>query len=165
MNALLLIVQFFGVSVEVYFILFILAIPMFFLWKWIFKRYFKNDKKRKVASLIATLIVTPIIYFVIVFLTIMSWCYYPESDFDKQKWSLNKEKRFELSEDIIESKMLIGKTKTEVYQLLGEEGNSIERDRWEYYLGFVPGIANIDPDYLEIEFKNGRVVSVVQCNS
>ena len=61
--------------------------------------------------------------------------------------------------------MLIGKTKSEVRGLLGEEGNSMESDRWEYYLGFVPGIANIDPDYLEIEFKNGRVVSVVQCNS
>jgi hypothetical protein len=130
MNTLLLIVQFFGVSIEVYFIFMILAIPMFFLWKWIFKGYFKNDKKRKVGSLIATLIVTPIIYFVIVFLTIMSWCYYPESDFDKQKWIMNKETRYELSEDIIDSKMLIGKTKTEVRQLLGDEGNSNESDLW-----------------------------------
>ncbi len=164
MNTLLLIVEFFGLSIEVYFVYMILAIPMFFLWKWFFKRYFKNDRKRKVASIIATLIVTPIIYIGIVFIWIIGLLSYPESDFDQQKWNENKEKRYELSQDIIESKMLIGKTKTEVRQLLGDEGNSNESDRWTYNLGYLPGIVINDEgqDVLEVNFKNGRVAKVLQ---
>jgi len=162
MNTLLLIVEFFGLSIEVYFIFMILAIPMFFLWKWVFKRYFKNDKNKTLASIITTLIVTPIIYIGIASVWLIGLCYYPEWDFDQQKWNENIETRYGLSEDIIDSKMLFGKTKTEVRQLLGDEGNSNESDLWGYNLGYVPGIANIDPDYLEIKFKNGRVVMVWQ---
>ena len=88
--------------------------------------------------------------------------YHPTHDFDKQKWFADKEKRYELSEDIIDSKMLIGKTKSEVRQLLGDEGNTDESDYWNYYLGFRPGFANIDPDVLDIEFKDGKVVKVGQ---
>ncbi|MFB9865502.1 hypothetical protein [Rufibacter immobilis] len=73
-----------------------------------------------------------------------------------------KEKRYELSADIIDSKMLLGKTKPEVRQLLGDEGNTDLSDHWNYYLGFRPGFANIDPDVLDIEFKDGKVVKVGQ---
>ena len=84
MNTLLLIVEFFGLSIEVYFIFMILAIPMFFLWKWVFKRYFKNDKNKTLASIITTLIVTPIIYIGIASVWLIGLCYYPEWDFDQQ---------------------------------------------------------------------------------
>jgi hypothetical protein len=58
--------------------------------------------------------------------------------------------------------MLIGKTKEEVRQILGDEENKDESDNWIYELGFKPGFANIDPDILEIEFKNGKVEKVEQ---
>jgi hypothetical protein len=91
--------------------------------------------------------------------------YHPTNDFDKQKWFANKETRYELSNNIIESKMLIGKTKSEVRQLLGDEGNNNESNHWNYYLGFRPGFANIDPDVLDIEFKEGKVFNVRQYES
>jgi hypothetical protein len=91
-----------------------------------------------------------------------SMSYHPTHDFDKEKWFADKETRYELSEDIIESEMLIGKTKSEVRQILGDENNTDQSDHWSYYLGFRPGFANIDPDVLDIEFKDGKVIRVGQ---
>lgn len=88
--------------------------------------------------------------------------YHPAHNFDKVKWFTNKETRYELSEDIIESEMLIGKTKSEVRQILGDENNSDQSEHWSYYLGFRPGFINIDPDVLDIEFEHGRVIRVGQ---
>jgi predicted P-loop ATPase len=42
------------------------------------------------------------------------------------------------------------------------EGNIDTSDYWNYYLGFRPGFANIDPDVLDIEFKDGKVIRVRQ---
>ncbi len=88
--------------------------------------------------------------------------YYPTHDFDKEKWFTDEEKRYEMSDNIIESNMLIGKTKTEIQQILGDGDNSDQSDGWYYYLGYRPGFANIDPDVLYIEFKNGKVIKVEQ---
>ena len=162
MTTLLYIPTLFGVSIEVYFILLVLGIPTFFIWRWILKKFIKVGKTRKIATWTATIVATPLIYVGLLMLGFFSMSYHPTHDFDKQKWFADKEKRYELSEDIIDSKMLIGKTKSEVRQLLGDEGNTDESDYWNYYLGFRPGFANIDPDVLDIEFKDGKVVKVGQ---
>lgn len=162
MTTLLYIPTLFGVSIEIYFILLILGISNFFIWKWLLKKFIKVEKTRKIATWIATIMATPLMYVGLIMLWFCSMSYHPNHDFDKEKWFADKEKRYELSGDIIDSKMLIGKTKSEVRQLLGDEGNSDESDYWSYYLGFRPGFANIDPDVLDIEFKGGKVVTVRQ---
>jgi amino acid transporter len=162
MTKLLYIPTLFGVSIEVYLILFLLSIPTYFIWRWIFKKFIKEVEKRKVATWTATIIATPLIYIGLIVLWLFSMSYYPSHDFNKQKWFADKEMRYELSEDIIESEMLIGKTKSEVRKLLGDDGNSEESDHWSYYLGFRPGFANIDPDVLDIDFKEGKVIRVGQ---
>ena len=42
------------------------------------------------------------------------------------------------------------------------KGNLDQSDDWYYDLGFKPGLFNIDPDVLEVEFKFGKVVRVGQ---
>jgi hypothetical protein len=165
MTILFYIPTLFGVSIEVYFILLVIGILAFFIWSWILKKFIREDETRKIATWTATIITTPLIYVGLILLWLFSMSYYPTYDFDKQKWITNKDKRYELSEDIIESKMLIGKTKSEVRLLLGEDGNTDESDYWSYYLGFRPGFANIDPDILDIEFKYGKVIRVGQHES
>lgn len=151
-----------GMSVEVYFILLIISIPTFFIWKWLLKKFIKVDKKRKIATWIATIVTTPLIYVCLIILWLFSLTYYPNHDFNKEKWFADQEKRYELSEDIMDSEMLIGKTKTQVRQLLGDEGNMDEANNWSYYLGFRPSFFTMDPDVLDIEFKDGKVVKVEQ---
>lgn len=162
MQRLLFIPELFGVSIEVYLIVFVIAIPTFFFWHWLLKKFIKDDSKRKIATWIGTLILSPIIYVGVVMIWIFAISCYPSHDFDKQKWDSDKEKRYELSEDIIESEMLIGKTKVEVRKILGDEGNTDESNYWNYYLGFRPQLFGIDPDVLDIEFKNEKVIKVGQ---
>ena len=162
MTTLVYIPTIFGVSIEVYFILIFLGVPTFIIWRWILKKFIKNNKSRKIATWIATIFLTPMIYAGLIALLIILINYYPSHKFDKIKWFVEKEKRYEMSEDIINSRMLIGRTKVEVQQILGYEGNTNQSDDWYYDLGFKPGLFNIDPDVLEVEFKFGKVVKVGQ---
>ncbi len=165
MTLLLIIPEVFGVSIEVYFILLILGLTTYFFWRWLFKKFISDDKSRKVATLTATIFFTPLIYLATVMLWIMNMAYFPAADFDKQKWQTDIEKRYELTDDLIDDKVLIGKTMQQVQKLLGDDYQESGKDRWSYYLGTKAGLFGIDPDYLDIDFKNGRVVHVAQHTS
>ncbi len=67
-----------------------------------------------------------------------------------------------MSEDIIDSKMLIGKTKEEIIELLGQNFYSISENHIAFELGFIPRLINIDPDALNIYFENEKVIKVEQ---
>ncbi|MBX7149710.1 hypothetical protein K1X76_11615 [bacterium] len=84
----------------------------------------------------------------------------PHRTFNRDLWYSQIEYRYELSDYIIESWMLMGKTKEEVKGMKGDEKNQYDKDVWTYYLGFVPSIGGIAPDILVVEFINGVVVKV-----
>ncbi|MFA8450394.1 MAG: hypothetical protein ACEPOW_06850 [Bacteroidales bacterium] len=89
----------------------------------------------------------------------MTFFYYAPTNFDKSKWVQNVEERYKMSENLIDSKMLEGKTKMEVVELLGEDflgGNQ----RMAYYLGNPPKPISTKIELLEINMKNGRVKKV-----
>ncbi len=89
-------------------------------------------------------------------------CYYPSIAFDQQKWLTEKDTRYELSEDIIETNMLVGKMHEEVRQLLGDDdNNNNQSNHWTYYLGWLPSVFGNDiPEELSIEFEDDKVVDV-----
>lgn len=147
-----------GVGLDAWIIVIILTIPIFFIWRWIFKKFIQTKLKRRIITWLVTIVSAPFIYATIIFLWILSVEYYPKNHFDKQKWINDKDERYELSDDIINSKMLIGKTKFEIKALLGDEGNKTGDNEWYYDLGFRPELTGIDPDNLEIDFKNGKVL-------
>jgi len=150
-------------SPEVPLIILILAIPVYFLSNWILKKFkFGNDKNRKFLAIIPTIIIGPILYVGIIMIWIFSISYYPKTDFNKQKWESNKEERYKMSNDIIKNELLIGKTKDEVINLLGNEFYKYDDNHIAYDLGFLPGLFNIDPDVLDIYFENGKVIKVGQ---
>ena len=150
-------------SIEVPIIILILGIPIYFLSKWILnKSNVGNGKNRKYLAIIPTLILSPIVYIGLIYLWIFSISYYPTDDFDKQMWQSNPEERYKMSENIIESKILIGKTKREIIELLGNDYYSYSENHIAYGLGFVPGLFTIDPDVLDIYFENGKVIKVEQ---
>ncbi len=163
MKTLLFIPEIFGVNIEVYFILLLIGVLSFFFWRWLLKKLITIDKTRRTATWIATILLTPLMYGLFVMFWMMSATYYPSNDFNKEKWHEDIEKRYELSEDLIDSEILIGKTKKEVKKILGDTFQEWSADNWSYYLGSRPGI--MDPDYLDIEFKDGRVVKVRQHSS
>lgn len=150
-------------SPEVIIIILILAIPVYFFNKWILKRLkLGNEKYRKYLAIIPTVILSPLLYFGIIMIWIFSISYYPKTDFDKNEWNENIEERYKMSNDIIKSEMLIGKTKEEVIKLLGDEYYSYDESHIAYDLGIAPGLFNIDPNVLDIYFANGKVNKVEQ---
>lgn len=150
-------------SPEVPIIILILAIPTYFICRWIMRKIkIGNDRNRKFLAIIPTVILSPILYIGFVMIWIFSISYYPTSDFDQKEWSSNVEERYKMSEDIIESKILIGKTREEVIQILGTDFLNNNESELTYELGFEPGLFNIDPDYLDIKLENGIVISVNQ---
>lgn len=159
---LLFIPQILGVSLEVYFIIALLATPFFFLWRRLFRNKMMSKPKMVIASWVAAFCTAPFVYVAIIFIWVSIINYYPSNDFNQSNWLAEKEKRYELSEDIIESRLLIGKSKAEVKQLLGDEENNELSDDWHYDLGFKPSLLGIDPDVLDVYFQNGKVVKVGQ---
>jgi len=47
----------------------VLGIPVYFLWRWILKRFIENSPKRKFTTWVATIISTPLIYAAIIMLS------------------------------------------------------------------------------------------------
>lgn len=153
-------------SPEVPIIIIIIACIVYYISKLILKRLnFGTSKKRKIVALISSIILSPLIYLGIIYMMLFTISYYPSNDFDKIKWDTNKAERYKMSEDIIESEILIGKTKTEIIQLLGNDFYSYNNNHIAYELGFVPGLFNIDIDVLDIYFENEKVIKVSQHSS
>lgn len=141
-------------------ILILVAIPTYIFSKLILKKLnIGNGINRNFTALIPTLILIPIIFAGITYLGVF---YYPSYEFNKQNWEVNKEERYKMSEDIIDSKMLIGKTKVEITELLGPDFYTYNENHNAFALGFVPGLIKIDPDVLDIFFENGKVIKVGQ---
>lgn len=150
-------------SLEILLIIFIIAIPTYFFCKWMMDRLsVGNKEKRRFLALIPTVVLSPLLYVGLILIWIFTVSYYPSNKFDKLQWDTNTEERYKMSEDIIESKMLLGKTKPEIVTLLGDEYYSYSENHIAYTLGFVPGLITIDPDVLDIYFENGVVTKVGQ---
>ena len=94
-------------SYEVPLLILILAIPVYFLSIWFLKKFkLGNEKNRKLLAIIPAIILSPILFGVIILLWIFSISYYPKTDFNKQEWASNKEGRYKMSNDIMESNLL-----------------------------------------------------------
>jgi len=149
-------------GMEVFIIIGILCIPIFFLWRRVFRKSRMTRFTKYLAVTILTLVTSSILYAGIVFIFFAIEQYYPDRKFDAEGWRRREDQRYEYSADIIESRMLIGKSKAQVRKLLGGENKPDSTDSWAYGLGFRPEYFNIDPDWLEVDFENGRVVNVIQ---
>jgi hypothetical protein len=144
----------------------ILLVPIYLLFLFILgKKNIGNKNKRKYIALIPTVIISPIMYIVVIFLWLTIISYYPKEKFDTIKWHENIEERYKMSENIIKEKILIGKTREEVIEILGSDFYERGMDNIGYYLGFIPQLYNIDPDVLIIYFENGIVIKVEQINT
>jgi len=151
-----------GFFLMVIIVLLLLGVPIFFIWRKIFKKFIQHKRKRVIATWSITVISTPIILIGIMNLSIYWMNYYPKRSFNHNDWMVDKDERYELSDDIINSKVLVGKTKSDIRTLLGNKGNKDNLDEWTYDLGTKPEILNIDPSVLIIYFEKGKAIRVEQ---
>jgi len=142
----------------------------------LFSFFRKSRPKRAAAGAAAVLALlsAPVLYFVIVIAVYQVSIYYGSETFSQEAWAAAgpnmfssdrvPSERYRFSADLIERKLLVGKTREQVIELLGDDYFESGKSRIGYDLGFVPG-HGFDPDYLEITFEDGVVIKVEQHRS
>ncbi|WP_139252462.1 hypothetical protein [Hymenobacter psychrotolerans] len=145
----------------------VLSILSFFAWRWLVSKITERNIYKNILSVVLAICTISVLFFAIICVFLFSLSYYPKHDFDSNEWLKNPEKRYEMTTNMIESKLLIGKSKEEVSRLLGNE-RRLEwtkdgLDCWQYYIGDKPTFGmDLDPDAIDVYFKNGKVVRVYE---
>lgn len=128
--------------------------------------FIKTIDERKWLTLLLTIIATPIIYFYLFYplLNIFS-SYHHEKHFDTEQWTEKPGLRYEMANDMVEKKLLEGKSKVEIKALLGgsewlswnEALQTNSENKWNYNLGFKPGAFNHMQECIELVFNKDQV--------
>lgn len=148
-----------GFDIEIFVVCGILILLLYLaLSKTIFSVRKKGGKGR-LYSVITTLIVTPILFYISIVSVLFFQLFVPEfqKDFDKTAWTELKELRFEMRDDLVESKILENKSKAEVIELLGEPDRKDTAGIWTYDLGVSKAGFGWQFNDLKIHFNNDRV--------
>ena len=124
--------------------------------KWQIGRYMSTTRKK----------INPIQIIVGVFIlsiVIFGVKYKYEHTFSTDRWIKYPRERVKKVDDMLEKHILIGKTKEEVVELLGNETDGAhfkELNNFVYYLGDERGLISIDSEWLVVTFDNDIVVEV-----
>lgn len=82
-----------------------------------------------------------------------------QKDFSVEKWQNEPQKRYQMIDDILESKRFMNQTKKEIIELLGQP-NQVNQERFLYDLGQPESFFNSKSEILVLYFKNDKVNKV-----
>lgn len=87
-----------------------------------------------------------------------------EKDFTQGEWHSKPQERYQMVDDIIESQLFIGKSKTEILSLLGEPDAIFDNTRLRlvYKLGNAPSFESRKEAELVITLKDDSVIKVTE---
>ncbi len=143
-----------------------MTVPIYIVYLGILgKEKIRSGKPTKYIVIIPSLLTSIAIYVGAIVFWFFLTSYYPKIEFDKINWRLNPESRYEMSTDIINSNILLGRSRKEIVELLGVNFVDNSECYLAYYLGSIPLPLNMEPDYLGIYFENGSVTKVVQLHA
>ena len=149
----------FGLDIEIFVVFGLLAILLYVaLSKTLFNTQRKGRKGVRY-SIITTLVATPILFYIALVSVLFFKLFAPEfqKDFDKKAWTDLKELRYEMKDDLVDSKILESKTKNEVIILLGEPDRKDSTGIWTYDLGVSKAGFGWQFNDLQLHFKNEQV--------
>ena len=160
-------IDYFNISSGNWYFLLAIIILLYLIINWIVGKFIKKGISKTIITTVSSIILTPIVYslFVAIFLSFIFYEYHPELKFNSIEWSENKKDRHHMRKDLIESKLLIGKTKNEIVGILGKPANNfkIEMDtlkNWNYSMGSEGHGMGWKFHNLDLYFKNGKIDSV-----
>lgn len=92
--------------------------------------------------------------------TSLIWLF--EERFDSDNWHNQPTMRYKMVDDIVEQKLLLGKTKEQIIVLLGEPNSSTSKgkDIFLYNLGRPPSFFKTKREQLLVVFTDQKVVKV-----
>ncbi len=113
-------------------------------------------------SILGIVVLSLFIVFCILYLSLPSLP--SQIPFDSQKWksaiSEKNNTRYRMHKDLIKNYKLIGKTKDEIFELLGSQNETLHLQDWDlcYWMGPEPSLISIDSIWLVMKLKNNKVV-------
>ena len=135
--------------------------------------FVKTIDKRKWLNLLVSLVLTPIVYFYVFYpiLNIFS-SYHHEKYFNAESWKEKPTLRYEMTDNILKTDTLIGRSKSEIQQLLGtyewlswnDSIKNHDENLWNYALGLKPGAMNSKKECITLVFKNDKVTQIETYN-
>ena len=127
----------------------------------VFKRLNTNVPPAKNRNFwLAVIIVPPIVLVSTLYIWFWSTSNFQELPFNRTSWDGDLDKRYLYVDDLIDNNRLIGKTKTQLIDILGT-ANQEDNGSMFYYIGYSPRtLMNLDPDYLVIELNNTTATKV-----
>lgn len=136
---------------------------VYFLTKTLFNKFYKGKQNKKnILIIVISAVLTPLLMAVYFFTILFIAFYYPDLEFDKISWMEESHTRYKMTDNIIESKMLIGLNISEVELLLGTNYYSPNSKTIIYQIGALPGILVLNQDLLVISFDDDLVSSIRQ---
>lgn len=160
-------IEYFNLSSGNWYLQLVIVILLYLIINRIVGKIIKKGIPKTILTTSISVVLTPIFYsiFVTIFLSFMFYEYHPELKFNSTEWSKNIKDRHHMRKDLIESNLLIGKTKNEIIVILGKPINNfkIEMDtlkNWNYYMGSEGHGMGSKFHNLDIYFKNGKIDSV-----
>lgn len=126
---------------------------------------------RKWLTILVSLALTPLAYFYMLYPMINIFTnYHHQKRFSVERWHEKPSFRYEMSDDMMASKMLIGKSERAIDSLLGAAEwltykhnlKSHDTHKWNYGLGVEPGAFNRYKECMELIFRNDTLSSMSQ---
>jgi len=130
---------------------------LFFL----FRKYRSHTNPlRNLYYWITAIVATPIFYIGFLFIWFFASPSYETQEFNKEKWTENRNSRYVYVDNLIDREILIGLTSSELKSILGEADYE-DDSTMSFYIGYTPKhFLNMDPDWLVNELINGKVNNV-----
>ena len=160
-------IEYFNISSENWYLLLVIIILLYLIINWIVSKFIKKGISKTIITAVSSIILTPIVYSlsVAIFFSFIFYEYHPESKFNSIEWIENKNDRHHMEKDLIESKLLIGKTKNEVIEILGIPYNNYKPgidtlQNWNYSMGSEGHGMGWKFHNLDLYFKNEKIDSV-----
>jgi len=148
-------------------IVILLMFLVYYITKAVLTRMGKGSRKsRRWYALIPSVLLASFLILFIYYLTGMTAYTYPRREFQPQQWQTEVWNRYSMTDHIIGSKMLVGKNKSEVEELLGSgyfvpESQGSGYEEIAYFIGNPPGRPmDLPLNTLVIAFENGITVEV-----
>ena len=147
-------------NLEVPIIILIISIPTFFFLRFILKKFIKNERVKIWISVIGSLIIGTTLYVGLISLLFSYLFYEPQYDFDKEKWFADKNTRYEMRDDLVDSGILNGKTKREIIEIIGKSESADSTNIWTYNLGMSGAGLGWQFNSLQLTFEDGKISEV-----
>ncbi len=141
-------------------ILVLLAVPIYLVWRWIFSKKISSSRTNVFVSICTTIITLFIFYFGFIFLlTFGVRDKNLSTKFDSTKWFEEENDRIFMADDIVNSKVFLGKDTSHVRHVLGASDQSTDSSI-VYSLGISGGLSMMYHE-LVIKHEKGKVSSVI----